>query len=258
MLLLLIAACFLGGPSLLVWSWFERRKRNRLAGIEEVPLSAAERGRTIAVSGVADVPVPIASPVTGTPCVFYEKQDDVPAVGNPDLDDTENPVALGVLAAGRLAWVRQSVEHAGGFFLMDSGSMAFVFPRGARLRVAGEHQNSAKEAGPDDVRRITERFIPQGRTVCVIGRAHAVAEALQVIREDASMAPETLEKLRAAGPIPCFFDDGAGAFEVADMAFADLRADAAESAGALFWTGLVLVGLGLLFIADFFLAGFRG
>lgn len=249
--LLMVLACLLGGPALLAWSWFARGKRNLLAGIEEAPLAEPRPGRTVGVSGVADAPVPIASPVTKTPCVFYEKQVDVQAMDGPDLDDARNAAVLALTVAGSMAWVRESVDHAGGFFLMDGGAKAFVFPRGAQVRIGSENQNSEKEPGPGRTRRITERFIPQGRTVCVIGRAHTVGEALQKIREDASMDPETLEKLRSAGPIPCFFDDGAGTFLLADMAFPDLRADAAESVDSLFWAGLAMIGMGLFIAAAY-------
>lgn len=249
--LLLFAVCIFGGLGLLAWSLISRGRRNMLAGIEEVALADLGFGRTVGVSGVADAPVPIASPVTKTPCVFYEKQVDIQALGEPDISDAQNTAALALTVAGSMAWVRESLDHSGGFFLMNGGARAFVFPRGAQVRVGGEHQNSAKEPGPDRTRRVTERFIPQGRTVCVIGRAHSVGEALQNIREDASMASETLDKLRASGPIPCFFDDGGGTFMVADMAYSDLRADAAESVDSLFWAGLAMLGMGVFLVIAF-------
>lgn len=253
--LLLFAACIFGGLGLLAWSWFARGRRNRLAGVKEAALAEPMFGRTVGVSGVADVPATISSPVSKTPCVFYEKQTDVQATVDREVHDSDSPaetgLRMGLNMAGRMVWIRESVDHVGGFFLMDGGAKAFVFPRGAKLRIGGEHQNSAQDHDIEDARRITERFIPQGQTVCVIGRARSVGEALQKIREDASMAPETLQRLREAGPIPCFFDDGAGTFEVADMAFPDLRADAAESVDSLFRAGLAMLGMGVFLAVAF-------
>lgn len=253
--LLLFAVCFFGGLALLAWSLFSRGRRNLLAGIEEVALADLGFGRTVGVSGVADAPAPLSSPVSNTPCVFYEKQTDVQATLDRQVHDSDNPVevglGMGLNAAGRLVWIRESVDHAGGFFLMDGGAKAFVFPRGAQLRIASENENSAKDHALEETRRTTERFIPQGRTVCVIGRPHRLEEAFAAIQRDIGLPPETLEKLRAAGPIPCFFDDGAGTFIVADMAFPDLRADAAESVDSLFWAGLAMLGMGVFLVVAF-------
>ncbi|MCM2305301.1 MAG: hypothetical protein NDJ72_11395 [Elusimicrobia bacterium] len=249
--LLLFAVCILGGLGLLAWSLLSRARRNLLAGIEEAALADLGFGRTVGVSGVADAPAPLASPVSNTPCVFYEKQVDVQHTLSPEPGDAGDALAMGLTMAGKLGWVGESVDHAGGFFLMDGGAKAFVFPRGAKLRIAGEHQNSVQDPGVDVTRRITERFIPQGRTVCVIGRPHRLDEAFAAIQRDIGLPPETLKKLGEAGPIPCFFDDGAGTFIVADMAFPDLRADAAESADSLFWAGLAMLGMGVFLVIAF-------
>ncbi len=246
--LLLFAVCLFGGLGLIAWSWFARGRRDQLAGIKEVPLADLELGRTVGVSGVADAPAPLASPVSNTPCVFYEKQVDVQYTSAPRAEDAGDALAMGLTMAGKLAWVRESVDHAGGFFLMDGGAKAFVFPRGAKLRIASEHQNSMQDPNVDVTRRITERFIPQGQTVCVIGRPRRLEEALAAIERDIALPPETLRRLAEAGPIPCFFDDGAGTFMVADMAFSDLRADAAESVDSLFWAGLAMLGMGLFLV----------
>lgn len=249
--LLLFAVCFFGGLGLLAWSLFSRGRRNLLAGIEEVALADLGFGRTVGVSGVADAPAPLSSPVSNTPCVFYEKQVDVQYTASPRAGDAGDAVAMGLTMAGKLAWVGESVDHAGGFFLMDGGAKAFVFPRGAKLRIASEHVNSVQDPGIDVTRRVTERFIPQGRTVCVIGRPHRLEEALSAVQRDIGLPPETLRRLSATGSIPCFFDDGGGTFLVADMAFPDLRADAAESVDSLFWAGLAMLGMAAFLVVAF-------
>lgn len=247
-LLFLLAACILGGLALLLWSWLDRRKRDWLAGIVEVGLGEAQFGMTSAVNGVSDAPALHASPVSQSPCVFYEKQTDVQYTNRPHADDVGNALAMGINLAERMVWVRESVESMGGFFLTDGSAKSFVFPHGATLRVNASRIKSAQDPDVVTTRRITERFIPNGQTVCVIGRPRTVEELLAVVRENANIAPETLRRLKESGPMSCYFADGKGTFVVADMLFTDLKADAAESAGSLFWAGLGMLGIGV-FIA---------
>lgn len=250
MAFLLFSACVLGGFGLMVWSWMERRRKNLLAGVEEGPLGEMELGRACAVSGVADAPALLNSPVTQTPCVFYEKQVDVQATLGPEADGSANAVDMGLTLAGKLAWVRESIERAGGFYLSNGNAKIFVLPRGATLRIDGEHQNSLQDPNSATTRRITERFIPRGQTVCVVGRPRNIEAMIAALRdqEGASMGSETLRMVLEEGrkgSLPCFFDDGGGTFIVADMAFSDLQADAAESVSTLFWAGLALLGMGV-------------
>lgn len=241
---LLFALCVLGGFTLLIWSWVERRRRNWLIGISEVPLAEVEFGRTVAVNAVADAPALLISPVTQTPCVFYEKQVDIQYTNRPHAKDVGDPVAMGLNLAEKLVWARESVEHVGGFFLVDGATKAFVLPRGAKIRIDSDNQKSTQDPNLWATRRITERFIPRGQTVSVVGRPRTVEELLDVVRQDASLAPETLQKLMEAGSLTCFFEDGGGIFMVADRAYSDIKADTAESADTLFWTGLAMLGLG--------------
>ncbi len=120
-----------------------------------------------------------------------------------------------------------------------------MLPRGAALRISRERRNSTEETEPSTVRRITERFIPPGATVSVVGRRRDLGEAIEALRRDASIAPDALRRLLDAGSVPCFFDDGIEPFMVADKAFAALKADAVESADAIFWAGAAVFAMSL-------------
>jgi hypothetical protein len=111
--------CLCAGLGLMAWSWLARRRRNFLAGVPETHIAELRPGVTTAVTGVAEAPELLVSPVSKTPCVFYEAQVYVQESRPPYFDDGTFPDSGDPTMGPKLVWVRGSREQVGGFYVRN-------------------------------------------------------------------------------------------------------------------------------------------
>lgn len=239
------------GAAMFVFGWLRKNKVSSVTSAPLRPCGGLAPGKPQVISGRADAPVALRSPVSGRDCAFF-------------LKEVEVARAVYTRRGRRTSWVLAESSACGFFFVDDTFGRALVFPTYDSLDLCKPTEVEGSIIAIEGERRVTEQVVLQGEEVTVLGSPRTLSEFIAYTRENlaAGLPSAGLERLLelardpAGAATPCFY--GHDLSLLADQNYSDYLSWKTSSASSYIWGGLAVTLVSLwLFIQPFLSSGQR-
>lgn len=239
------------GLAMLVFGLLRRSKAAAVTSAPLRPSGGLAPGVRQVISGRADAPVVLRSPVTGRDCAFF-------------LKELEVARRIYTRRGYRTSWVMAESSACGFFFVDDTFGRALVFPTYDSLDLCKPSEVEGSIIAIEGESRVTEQVILQGEVVTVLGSPRPLSEFIAWARGNlaGSLPAAGLEKLLemakdpAGAATPCFY--GRDLSLLADRSYPDYISWKTSSASSYIWGGVAVALVSAwIFIQPFLAAGQR-